>query len=105
MRPSRNQSLITALGVEVKVRRLELALSQEDVAGRCELDRPFITMIESGRKQPTISVLHRLAVALDLSLGELCQRVENRYRAELAAATASLSTGLPGKEPVNTGRA
>ncbi|WP_101049068.1 helix-turn-helix domain-containing protein [Macromonas nakdongensis] len=97
MRPSRNQLLITALGVEVKVRRLELALSQEDVAGRCELDRPFITMIESGRKQPTISVLHRLAVALDLSLGEFCQRVENRYRAESAAAAASLSTGQSGK--------
>jgi predicted transcriptional regulator len=60
MRPSRNQSLIEAL-VEIKVRRLELGLSQEDLAGRCELDRPYITLIESGRKQPTISVLHRLA--------------------------------------------
>ena len=97
MRPSRNQLLINALGVAVKVRRLELALSQEDVAGRCELDRPFITMIESGRKQPTISVLHRLAGALDLSLGELCQRVEGRYRAEAAAAAAGLSTGQSGR--------
>lgn len=86
MRPSRNQLLISALGIEVKVRRLELALSQEEVAGRCELDRPFITMIESGRKQPTISVLHRLAGALNLSLGEFCQRVENRYHTELKAS-------------------
>lgn len=93
MRPSRNQLLIAALGVEVKVRRLELALSQEDLAGRCELDRPFITMIESGRKQPTISVLHRLAGALDLSLGEFCQRVEDRYRTELGASSASRPTG------------
>jgi len=89
MRPSRNQSLIAALGVEVKVRRLELALSQEDVAGRCELDRPFITLIEVGRKQPTISVLYRLATALELPLGEFCQRVERRYQAELDAASAS----------------
>lgn len=66
------------------MRRSELALSQEDVAGRCELDRPFITLIEVGRKQPTISVLYRLAAALELSLGEFCQRVENRYRVELA---------------------
>lgn len=86
MRPSRNQSLISALGVEVKARRLELALSQEDVAGRCDLDRPFITMIEGGRKQPTISVLYRLAAALDLSLGEFCQRVETRYLTEIEAA-------------------
>lgn len=79
MRPSRNQSLIAALGVEVKVRRLEIGLSQEDVAGRCDLDRPYITMIESGRKQPTISVMYRLALALDLTLAELSARVEARY--------------------------
>ena len=84
MRPSRNQSLIEALGVEIKVRRLELGLSQEDLAGRCELDRPYITMIEIGRKQPTISVLHRLAVALDLSLAAMCGRVETRYQATAA---------------------
>lgn len=73
----------------MKVRRSELALSQEDVAGRCELDRPFITLIESGRKQPTISVLHRLAVALELSLGEFCHRVEMRYQAEVSALSAA----------------
>ena len=84
MRPSRNQSLIAALGVEVKVRRLEIGLSQEDVAGRCDLDRPYITMIESGRKQPTISVMYRLALALDLTLVELSARVEARYEATTA---------------------
>ena len=84
MRPSRNQSLIEALGVEIKVRRLELGLSQEDLAGRCELDRPYITLIESGRKQPTISVLHRLAGALEWSLAEMCGRVEVRYQAMAA---------------------
>ncbi len=84
MRPSRNQPLIAALGVEVKVRRLEIGLSQEDVAGRCDLDRPYITMIESGRKQPTISVMYRLALALDLTLAELSARVEARHEAILA---------------------
>jgi high-affinity Fe2+/Pb2+ permease len=36
-----------------------------------------------GRKQPTIGVLYRLAIALMLSLG--FWRVENRYQAESAA--------------------
>jgi len=94
MRPSRNQSLIEALGLEVKVRRLDLGLSQEDLAGRCELDRPYITLIESARKQPTISVLHRLAGALELSLGEFCQRVDDRYQTALKAVG---STGHPGE--------
>lgn len=82
MRPSRNQKLIDALAVEIKVRRQELALTQEDLAGRCELDRPFISLIEVGKKQPTISVLHRIALALELSLGELCEGVERRYNTE-----------------------
>lgn len=69
------------------MRRLEIGLSQEDVAGRCDLDRPYITMIESGRKQPTISVMYRLALALDLTLAELSARVEARHEAMLALGT------------------
>ena len=79
MRPSRNQHLIDALAVEVKVRRNELSLSQEDLAARCELDRPFISLIEVGKKQPTISVLYRIAIGLELTFAELCERVDVRY--------------------------
>jgi transcriptional regulator with XRE-family HTH domain len=80
MRPSRNQPLIDALAVEVKVRRQELELSQEDLAGRCDLDRPFISLIEVGKKQPTISVLYRLAEGLALEFQELASRIDQRYR-------------------------
>ena len=80
MRPSRNPKLIDALAVEIKARRQELSLTQEDLAGRCDLDRPFISLIEVGKKQPTISVLYRLASALELSLAEFAGRVESRYR-------------------------
>lgn len=79
MRPSRNQALIDALAIEVKARRQELGLTQEDLAGRCEIDRPFISLIEVGRKQPTISVLYKIAGALELTLGEFTDRVEVRY--------------------------
>ncbi|MCX2865814.1 helix-turn-helix transcriptional regulator [Paucibacter sp. PLA-PC-4] len=79
MRPSRNQELIEALAIEVKARRLELELTQEDLAGRSELDRPYISLIEVGRKQPTISVLYRISTALELTFGEFCARVDARY--------------------------
>ena len=79
MRPSRNQELIDALAIEVKARRLELKLTQEDLAGRCDLDRPYISLIEVGRKQPTISVLFRIAIALELTLAEFGDRIESRY--------------------------
>ncbi len=85
MRPSKNPELIEALALEVKVRRDELGLSQEDLAGKMQMDRPYISMIEVARKQPTLSVLFRLAQGLDLSLSVLMDRVEKRYARALKA--------------------
>lgn len=90
MRPSKNPDLIEALALEVKVRREELALTQEDLAGRMQMDRPYISMIEVARKQPTLSVLFRLAQGLDLSLSALMERVEKRYAKTLRARKAAL---------------
>jgi len=81
MRPSGNPELINALALEIKARRQELGYSQEDLAGHCELDRPYISLLEVGRKQPTLSVLHRLALGLNLTLEELSRRIERRYAA------------------------
>nr|WP_293602957.1 helix-turn-helix transcriptional regulator [Polaromonas sp. 16-63-31] len=56
------------MAVEIKARRRALELSQEDLAGRCELDRPYISLMEVARKQPTISVLLRLAISRSATL-------------------------------------
>ena len=79
MRPSKNPELMQALAIEVKRRRLELGLTQEDLAGRIELDRPYISLIEVARKQPTLSVLHLLAGGLDYSLADMMGLVEKQY--------------------------
>jgi transcriptional regulator with XRE-family HTH domain len=84
-RLSRNQTLIEALAVELKSRRLELGWSQEDLAGASELDRPYISVMEVGKKQPTLSVLFKLAEALELTFEELAGRVERRYKREVRA--------------------
>jgi transcriptional regulator with XRE-family HTH domain len=89
MRPSRNQPLVDALAVEVKARRAELGYTQEDLAGRCELDRPFISLIEVGRKQPTVSVLYALARGLGLSFGEFADRIERRHKRQARTSARS----------------
>jgi transcriptional regulator with XRE-family HTH domain len=81
MRASRNTLLIQALAAEVKARRNRLELTQEDLAGAIELDRPYITLIEAAKKQPTISVLWRLAEGLRVSPATLMAGVEKRYTA------------------------
>jgi len=80
MRLSRNSDLINALAVEIKARRLELGYTQEDLAGHCDLDRPYISLIEVGRKQPTLSVLFKLAGGLGFSFQEFAERIERRYK-------------------------
>ena len=97
MRPSRNLPLIQAFSAVLKARRLELGLTQEDLAGAVELDRPYITMLEAGRKQPTVSVLWRIAAGLDLSACELATRVDE----QLALARRLRPTGKPGQERGN----
>ncbi len=86
MRPSKNQELISALATEIKLRRQELGFSQEDLAGVCQLDRPYISLMEVGRKQPTLSVLMRLTEGLQYPLGDFMGRVEHRYRREQSIA-------------------
>ena len=71
-----------ALAIEIKPRRVELNMSQEDLAGRCDLERPYISLIEVARKQPTISVLLRLSEGLDYALPEMMKRVMSRYLVE-----------------------
>lgn len=71
-----------ALAVEIKSRRLALEMSQEDLAGKCDLDRPYISLIEVARKQPTISVLLRISEGLGYELPEMMERVMSRYQVE-----------------------
>ena len=86
MSHSQKQPLSNALATEIKLRRRELGFSQEDLAGCCELDRPYIYLMEVGRKQPTLSVLLRLADGLQFSLADFMGRVQQRYLLEQAVA-------------------
>lgn len=78
MKASRIPALVEALGKEVAERRLELGFTQQDLARFSGLDRPYISLLEVGRKQPTLSVLFLLALGLGLTLEELAGRVERR---------------------------
>jgi transcriptional regulator with XRE-family HTH domain len=80
MRPSGNPQLIQALAIVMRRRRQELDYTQEDVAGHAQIDRAYITLIESARKQPTLSVLYLLAGALGYSFVEFSDHIDKEYR-------------------------
>jgi transcriptional regulator with XRE-family HTH domain len=60
-----------ALGLRVKELRAEKKITQEELADRCDLFRTYMSRIESGLANPTLTVLHTLARGLEVSLLEL----------------------------------
>ena len=56
------------IGQAVRERRLELALSQTEVANRAGMTQPALSRLEAGGAIPTIPVLERIAFALGADL-------------------------------------
>ena len=65
-----------ALGHEIKKGREALHKSQEDLAFEAGIHRTYVSMIERGKKSPTLAVIVRLANALHVKPSELLRRVE-----------------------------
>ena len=61
--------------------RRQKGLSQEKLAEISGLDRTFISLLERGLRQPSLSTLLRLAQALDTSASSIVATVEERIRA------------------------
>ena len=55
-------------GMKLKKLRLQKGLSQEALAFTANLDRTYIPSIEKGERNVSITVLEKLAKALDISI-------------------------------------
>lgn len=74
MRISQNPQV--ALGRAIRLRREEVALTQEALADAADLDPTSIRGLERGIANPTWDVADRVARALGLALYELAQRAD-----------------------------
>jgi len=59
------------LGENMKRIRLEKGMSQSDICQKLGVDRSYISNVESGNKNPTLSTITKLAKALCVSVDEL----------------------------------
>lgn len=62
------------LAKNMKRLRKERGLSQEALAHEADLDRTYISGIERKVRNPTVTVIDRIAVAMDVKLGELLDK-------------------------------
>ena len=61
----------SVVGKRIREQRKQLGMTQEAVAEIAELDRKHISMIETGKTEPRIDTLIRIAGALDLPIEKL----------------------------------
>lgn len=68
--------LLANLGEVVRKRRLTLNLSQEELAARAGVHRTYLSDIERGARNITITVLNRLSEALEVKVSRLFRLTE-----------------------------
>lgn len=59
--------------------RTDMNVSQEELAFRAGVDRTFVSRIERGIRQPTITTIVGLGLALGVSATELVREAEAEY--------------------------
>lgn len=76
MANSQHPHIEAVFGRILKHHRMLANVSQEELAFRAGVDRTFISRLERGTRQPTLSTLIGLGVALGISASELVKETE-----------------------------
>lgn len=63
--------LTQIIGTNIKLNRLKLELSQEDLARKAGVHRNYIGNLEKGRINPTVKTLHKVSIALKVNISRL----------------------------------
>ena len=65
-----------ALGIALRSRRLAAGMTQETLGLESGVQRNFISLIETGQNQPTITTIFKLAEALNIRPSKLVADAE-----------------------------
>lgn len=68
--------ILSAFGRLIKQRRIKLGISQEELGFRANLDRTYISGLERGVRNPSLTALVSLAGGMGISVSELLEHLE-----------------------------
>ena len=74
------ESIPVIFGKVLREQRTARGLSQEALALSADVDRTFVSQMERGIRQPTLTTLCKLSEALDIQPSTLVARVEKLLR-------------------------
>ena len=71
-------NIVTQLGMRIKFLRKSKKLSQLDLSLEAGVNKNYISDLEKGRRNPTILVLNKIAVALNIDLATLFKGIQEQ---------------------------
>jgi len=74
------RELAKASGQVLRATREKRGISQEKLALECDIDRPYVSLLERGLRQPTIAVVFRLAHSLGTKPSSLLAQIERESK-------------------------
>lgn len=81
----RDTDSIDAFSRVLQKRRRKSGFSQEELAHLAGLSTSYVSLLETQKRQPTLSVLVVVAKALDLTFVELANDIEEMKKASLSS--------------------
>ena len=67
---------LRTLGLLIKQHRKSIGISQEELGLRCSLDRTYISGLERGVRNPSLTALVNLADGLNITVSKLLENLE-----------------------------
>ena len=93
----------------IRVARSLADISQGELANSAEIDRSYLSLIESGKRQPSVETIEKIALALKLPFHLLSllgseesdvQKVSHEHIASLSIALTKLLLHVSDDEPI-----
>lgn len=75
-----NQRLAAAFGAALRQQRELAGLTQEQLAERADVSARFVSFLETGKRQPSLTAIAALSAALEMQMARLVDVAETHYR-------------------------
>lgn len=66
-----DKKLISKIGARIKEIRISRAVSQQDLAAKCNFEKSNMSRIEAGKVNFTIRTLYKISIALNVKLKDI----------------------------------
>lgn len=76
----RDHQIIEAFAKVLQTQRRAVGLSQEEIAHQAGLSTSYVSLLESRKRQPTLSVMSVLATELGFTFTELASKIEEAMK-------------------------